>query len=62
VSPETLFGEITIPVRTFRCRGCGGRGGVGRRRVGPAGGDRHGWGHGPHRRALAGSGGCGAVG
>jgi hypothetical protein len=23
VSPETLFGEITIPVRTFRCRGCG---------------------------------------
>jgi hypothetical protein len=23
VSPETLFGEITIPVRTFECRGCG---------------------------------------
>jgi Uncharacterised protein family (UPF0236) len=23
VSPETLFGEITIPVRTFQCRGCG---------------------------------------
>jgi hypothetical protein len=23
VSPETLFGEIIIPVRTFRCRGCG---------------------------------------
>jgi Uncharacterised protein family (UPF0236) len=22
VSPETLFGEITIPVRTFQCRGC----------------------------------------
>lgn len=23
VSPETLFGELTIPVRTFQCRGCG---------------------------------------
>lgn len=23
VSPETLFGEIRIPVRTFQCRGCG---------------------------------------
>jgi hypothetical protein len=23
VSPETWFGEITIPVRTFQCRGCG---------------------------------------
>ena len=23
VSPETLLGEITIPVRTFQCRGCG---------------------------------------
>lgn len=23
VSPETLFGEITIPVRTFQCGGCG---------------------------------------
>ena len=23
VSPETLFGEITIPVRTFQCHGCG---------------------------------------
>jgi hypothetical protein len=23
VSPETLFGEIIIPVRTFRCHGCG---------------------------------------
>lgn len=23
VSPETLFGKITIPVRTFQCRGCG---------------------------------------
>jgi hypothetical protein len=23
VSPETLFGQITIPVRTFQCRGCG---------------------------------------
>ncbi len=23
VSPETLVGEITIPVRTFRCNGCG---------------------------------------
>jgi hypothetical protein len=23
VSPETLFGEITIPIRTFQCRGCG---------------------------------------
>jgi hypothetical protein len=23
VSPETLFGEITLPVRTFQCRGCG---------------------------------------
>jgi hypothetical protein len=23
VSPETLWGEITIPVRTFQCRGCG---------------------------------------
>jgi hypothetical protein len=23
VSPETLFGEITIPVRTFQCNGCG---------------------------------------
>jgi hypothetical protein len=23
VSPETLFGEMTIPVRTFRCNGCG---------------------------------------
>jgi hypothetical protein len=23
VSPETLFGEITIPVRTFQCTGCG---------------------------------------
>ena len=23
VSPETLFGEIAIPVRTFQCRGCG---------------------------------------
>jgi len=23
VSPETLFGEMTIPVRTFQCRGCG---------------------------------------
>jgi hypothetical protein len=23
VSPETLFGEITIPVRTFQCRACG---------------------------------------
>jgi hypothetical protein len=23
VSAETLFGEITIPVRTFQCRGCG---------------------------------------
>jgi hypothetical protein len=23
VSPETLFGQITIPVRTFQCHGCG---------------------------------------
>jgi Uncharacterised protein family (UPF0236) len=23
VSPETLFGEITVPVRTFQCRDCG---------------------------------------
>jgi hypothetical protein len=23
VSPETVFGEITIPVRTFQCHGCG---------------------------------------
>jgi hypothetical protein len=23
VSPETLFGQITIPVRTFQCDGCG---------------------------------------
>lgn len=23
VSPVTLLGEITIPVRTFQCRGCG---------------------------------------
>jgi len=23
VSPETLFGEVHIPVRTFQCRGCG---------------------------------------
>jgi hypothetical protein len=23
VSPETLFGKITIPVRTFQCSGCG---------------------------------------
>jgi Uncharacterised protein family (UPF0236) len=23
VSPKTLFGEVTIPVRTFQCRGCG---------------------------------------
>jgi len=23
VSPKTLFGEITIPVRTFQCHGCG---------------------------------------
>jgi hypothetical protein len=23
VSAETLFGTITIPVRTFQCRGCG---------------------------------------
>ena len=23
VSPETLLGEIRIPVRTFQCRGCG---------------------------------------
>jgi hypothetical protein len=23
VSPETLFGQITIPVRTFQCGGCG---------------------------------------
>jgi hypothetical protein len=23
VSPQTLLGEITIPVRTFQCRGCG---------------------------------------
>jgi len=23
VGPETLFGEITIPIRTFQCSGCG---------------------------------------
>ena len=25
VGPETLFGKITSPVRTFPCRGCGTR-------------------------------------